>query len=344
MQMPRNSYIIFFLLLMSCSNDARKSTYFTYQGFGAGYPVTIEYENKAGDLSNQIKQLIFEIESAAWQGDSNSVVFKLNHKDSANIVATDHFIELFNIAKKFNKQTEGVIDPTLHPLLNYWGENDKKFKLLGETDSTIIDSLRKLTGFGKFILNKDRIIQSSSNVSLEFSQILSGYMIDKLANMFNQFSIQNLRIEINGTIYAKGVDKTNKNWTIGLDQPSDEITNRKLLALSNLNGQAVATAGSYRKYYSKESYRFSYTIDPVTGYPVQHSLIQVMVFAPTAVEAEVYAAAFLVMGIDKAKGFLLSQSKLQAYFITTNYKGEWNTYVTPQLSDELEWMKIENPI
>lgn len=341
----RNScYIAFFLILISCGHGTRKSTYFVYQGYAAGYPVTIEYENKAGDLSHQIKQLLVSIESAAWTGDSNSIVSKLNNHDSGVVEVNDYFAEMFGISAQYYKQTNGVIDPTLGPLLNYWGEDEGKFKIPAKTDSSVVDSLKRLTGINKYSLHNNRIASLSHSTVLHFDQLMSGYMVDKLAAMFNQYSINHYRIEVNGTIYAMGLDRESKSWLIGLDQPTDRIEDRKLLAMARLNNMAVASKGSYKKFYTKGDYRYPYIVDPKTGYPVQHSLIQVIVFAPTAVEAEVYANTFLVMGLDKSKGFLQAQSKIQAYFISANYKGEWITYVTPQLSDELEWMKIESPI
>lgn len=341
--MRKINWIICFLILISCGRGSQKLKYNLYQGYGAGFPITIEYDNKAGDLSQQITGLIMEIESSVWTDDSNSIIAKVNKHDSGVIKINSHFGDLLALSKSYYSQTERVIDPTTTPLLQYWGTHQVKFKLLSHTDSSTIDSLMKLKGLEKFIVNSNQEIQSPSSLIIDFKPILAGYMVDALVDLLQSYQVENFRVEVNGIILANGLDAAGKDWLVGLDLPTDKPNDRMLLALMKLNG-AVATGGSYREYYTKGGIKFPFIINPVNGYPVQHSLIQVMVFAESAVKAQAFAEAFMVMGMEKSKIFLQSQNNVSAYFIYANYKGEWNTYMSPQLKDQVEMMKIENPI
>ncbi len=85
--------------------------------------------------------------------------------------------------------------------------------------------------------------------------------------------------------------------------------------------------------------KLPYTIDPKSLYPVKHTLISAAVFAPTAAEAQAYANSFLVMGPEATKTFLISHPQLEVYLISTNYKGEWQTYLSESLSSRLEGVK-----
>ncbi len=82
-----------------------------------------------------------------------------------------------------------------------------------------------------------------------------------------------------------------------------------------------------------------FTIDPLTGYPVDHTLLMVSVFAPTCAEAEAYANAFMVMGPDKTKAFLNNHRNLGVYMISSNYKGEWITFMNDDLKEKMEFVK-----
>jgi thiamine biosynthesis lipoprotein len=98
-----------------------------------------------------------------------------------------------------------------------------------------------------------------------------------------------------------------------------------------LENRALATSGSYRKYREENGLRFSHTIDPLTGYPVQHSLLSVSVLAPDAATADGYATAFMVMGYEKALRYLESHPGLEAFFIVAGEAGAFTTHATPGL-------------
>jgi thiamine biosynthesis lipoprotein len=66
-----------------------------------------------------------------------------------------------------------------------------------------------------------------------------------------------------------------------------------------------------------------------------------MVFAPTCLEAEVYASAFMVMGPEQTKSFIQNHKELKVYLISTNYKGEWITYLSNHLEENIQKVKDE---
>ena len=76
----------------------------------------------------------------------------------------------------------------------------------------------------------------------------------------------------------------------------------------------MATSGDYRNSFEKDGIRYSHTIDPRTGRPVTHGLASVTVLHPSAMLADAWATALLVLGPER--GFELAQKNgLAAYFI-----------------------------
>jgi thiamine biosynthesis lipoprotein len=96
-----------------------------------------------------------------------------------------------------------------------------------------------------------------------------------------------------------------------------------------LNNQAISTSGNYRKFFIKDGIKYSHTIDPNTGYPVHHSLLSVSIIAPDCAAADAYATAFMVMGVERAKVFLKSHPKIEAYFIYSDSTNTNQVYYTP---------------
>ena len=77
----------------------------------------------------------------------------------------------------------------------------------------------------------------------------------------------------------------------------------------------MATSGNYRNFYYRDGQRFAHTIDPRTGYPVQHSVLSATVIAPTCMEADALATSIMVLGLDSARAMLATLPHVSAYLI-----------------------------
>ncbi len=74
------------------------------------------------------------------------------------------------------------------------------------------------------------------------------------------------------------------------------------------------------------------TINPHTGYPVQHSILSSTVLAPTCAMADAFATAFMVMGLDSAQAVLEAHPELQAYFICSTAEGGYSIHTSKNWS------------
>jgi thiamine biosynthesis lipoprotein len=80
-------------------------------------------------------------------------------------------------------------------------------------------------------------------------------------------------------------------------------------------GRGVVTSGNYRKYYEKDGKKYSHTIDPRNGYPVQHNLLSATLVAADATTADALATYCMVIGLEEAKAFIESEEDLEGYLI-----------------------------
>ena len=92
-----------------------------------------------------------------------------------------------------------------------------------------------------------------------------------------------------------------------------------------LKDKGIVTSGNYRKYIEKDGVRYSHSIDPKTGYPVEQSLLSATVIADNASWADCLATICMIVGKEKASKLLENQG-VEAYFIYVeggNIKTEW---------------------
>jgi thiamine biosynthesis lipoprotein len=136
-------------------------------------------------------------------------------------------------------------------------------------------------------------------------------------------------MDIGGEVLARGRKLKGEIWKVGIERPSDNAEyGEGLKAIVNLEDKALATSGNYRKFYEKDGIRYSHTIDPISGYPVQHSLLSVSVLADDCATADAYATACMVLGLEKSKELLKRNKRLEAYFIFSDKNGNLETYFT----------------
>jgi thiamine biosynthesis lipoprotein len=97
----------------------------------------------------------------------------------------------------------------------------------------------------------------------------------------------------------------------------------------------MATSGNYRNFYYKGGKKYAHTIDPKTGYPVQHNILSATVLANDCATADAYATSFMVMGLERAQLILERHPELMAYFIYSDEHGRNAVWFSPSLRDKI---------
>ena len=98
----------------------------------------------------------------------------------------------------------------------------------------------------------------------------------------------------------------------------------------------MATSGNYRKFYEKDGVKYSHTINPMTGFPVQNRLLSVTVISNKCSLADAYATAFMAMGVEQTKKFLKTvHDQLDVYLVYTDIDGSWKTYVSSGMQEKI---------
>ena len=134
----------------------------------------------------------------------------------------------------------------------------------------------------------------------------------------------NFLVEIGGENKAKGLNQDSLKWSIGLNTPKSDAALNDFILVLELSGQAVATSGNYRNFYTVDGKTYGHTINPKTGYPSLNELLSVSVVAEDCMSADAYATAFLAMGLEKAKLLVEEIDGAEACFFIEGEDGNIN--------------------
>lgn len=312
---------------IGCNGPTGNLMQVTGEAQGTSYNITYISKNKLA-LKPAIDSLLREIDSSLSTYLPVSLISRMNRTDTT-ARADRYFTDVFNKSIEVGNATAGLFDVTIAPLVNAWGFGPgTKINI----DSSIIDSLKLLVGYRMLQLQDGKLLKEKPGIQLDFNALAQGYSVDVIAAMLNDRGINNYLIELGGELKAHG-SKFGNSWKVGIDQPDSNMADgRKLEAVIELNDRALATSGSYRKYFTDNGQRYTHIIDPRTGYPIKQNLLSTTVLAQDAMTADAYATAFLVMGIDASSRFIADHPELylDAFFIY-DVGGAWKTFSTANI-------------
>lgn len=263
----------------------------------------------------------------------DSEISLFNQDSSKFIFKSVFFYPVLEKSQEIYQNTEGAFDPSIAPLINVWGFG--KNKNTTPPDSVQIDSLKKLIGLTNIEFDKKQVNKKIPQAQLDFSAIAKGYAVDIVAKLLDEKGITNYMVEIGGELICKGKNEEGKIWTIGVRNPRYKEEGEKA-AISNIKveNKAMASSGNYENFRVVKEQKFSHTISPFTGFPVEHSLLGATVFAQDCMTADAYATAFMVLGLEKGKEIAKKQN-LEVLLVYADKKGNLQTFLSSSLEKYL---------
>ena len=291
---------------------ARQQEYRHNEGFIFGTVYNLTYQADA-DLHESVVRALGKIDAEFSMFNEKSTISAINRGESPK--RSEMFEEVYKLAMDINADTEGAFDVTVAPLVNAWGFGFKNEKLPTPEQ---VDSLLAIRS------------------QMDFSAIAKGYGCDVAARVLREQGVKNFMVEIGGEVVTSGVNPQGEAWHIGVSRPEEGKMpdTSDLQAVVAVSDAALATSGNYRNFYYRGGRKYAHTIDPRTGYPVQHELLSATVFAPSCAMADAYATAFMVMGLEPAKKLLEKHPEMKAYLIYTDKDSSLREWVSPGLNVE----------
>ena len=274
--------------------------------FGTVYRLTYAADSS---LQAQVEQALQQVDREFSMFNEQSTVAAINRGEQPQLSAM--YQEVYQLAQQVSADTDGAFDITVAPLVNAWGFG---FKTEQMPTPEQVDSLLQIRS------------------QLDYSAIAKGYGCDVAARVLSQHGVSDYMVEIGGEVVTCGHNPKGEPWRVGVSKPTEnEDEAAELQAVLTVSNAAMATSGNYRRFYYKGGRKYAHTIDPRTGYPVQHELLSATVIAPTCAVADAYATAFMVLGLKEAQQLLQRHPEMKAYLIYTDQQGQLSVWHSEQL-------------
>ncbi len=239
-----------------------------------------------------------------------------------------YFHPVLKSSKHIYEQTSGAFDPSIGHLINAWGFGPGEPV---DLDSQAVDSLKRIVYFKNVEFDNSKVWKLIPELRLDFSAIAKGYGIDVVSEYLELNGVENYFVEIGGEIRCKGSNQEGVPWKIGIIDPQQGLPVGEPLLVAQIGDRAVATSANNFNYFERDGKRIVHTLDPISGYPVEHNLLSASVIADDCMTADGFATAFMVMGLESAKEVLAKNPDLDAILVFDNDSGGVDYFITENI-------------
>lgn len=296
--------------------------YYSIQGETMGTYYSIKYSDNLGrNLKPAIDSILIAINQSLSTYIPDSYISRLNanSKEKISMSLDRHFNTNYEEAIKVHRQTNGLYDPTIGAMTNYYGFGKDRRVLRENISAPTLDSLKSLVGLNKIEIEIKNdscfITKDNPNLQVDFSSIAKGYAVDQISQYLIQNGCQNHLVDIGGDGLAKGVNPSENIWSIGINKPLENGALNDFALVISVSNKGLATSGNYRNFYSAGTQKYAHTINPLSGLPEISTLLSVSVIADNCMMADAYATACMVMGLEKSQTLISSMDGIEACWI-----------------------------
>lgn len=284
------------------------------EAMGTYYRVTYVGEAIPG-LQAEIDSIFvaYNQELSAWVPGSKLNAFNAS-AEGIDLADTRHWLPNLEIARRIYEATDGAYDPTVAPLLRFWGFGTAEERTTADYDPAEVKAILETVGMDR-ITREGTFLRKQPGTELDLNASAKGYGVDLISDLLRGYARPDHLIDIGGE-FRSGGTKYGRAWRVAIRLPDEDrgkVASAGTLPLTDNRG--IATSGNYLDYYKVDGKTFSHTVNPKTGLTERNRLLSASVIAPDCATADAYATACMVVGPERALAIVENNPDLEGYFL-----------------------------
>ena len=258
-------------------------------------------------------------------GNPDSEVSAINTKGSGTL--SDDTKTILTEAMEIYRETDGLFDVTIYPLMQLWGFPTQEYHV--PTESELKEALAKVDA-SQIVIEGDQVTLGTGQ-QMDLGGIAKGYTSARIMEIYREYGITSGMVSLGGNVQTLGTRPDGKDWNIGIQNPDGQ--QGSLLAALPVENKAVITSGGYERYFEEDGNTYIHILNPKTGYPADSGLVSVSIISENGMLADALSTSLYLMGEEKAAEYWRTHA--DAFDMILEDK-DGTLYVTEGLSQEIQ--------
>lgn len=278
-----------------------------------------------GDTALKGAQSKMEELEALWSAtDESSEIYALNCSGGKTVTVSNETRDLLEFALSMADETDGVLDPSIYPVVLAWGFTTGENRIPREDE---LQTLLQDVGYERIEIEGNEVTVPKG-MKLDMGAVGKGCAGDVLTGILKEAGITSALLDLGGNVQVIGTKPDGSRWRLGLRNPFDA---EGYLGVIEIADAAVVTSGSYERYFiGKDGKRYGHIIDPATGYPAESGLASVTIVAKEGKLCDALSTSLFIMGREKAEAYWREHGGFDMILITD----EGELYITEGIADD----------
>ena len=252
----------------------------------------------------------------------SSLVSQINAAAGREWIEVDIETEqLFGLCDAIYQMTEGVLDPTILPLLQLW---NWKAEVPVVPGAEALAKARALIGWPKVQRRPGGIFLPQAGMALDFGGFGKEYAVDIVTQIAVDHGIADLLVDFGHDLRVLGHPPGRPAWHIGLEDPLRPGQSASSLAIRGSRG--IASSGDYLRCFHANGRRYGHIIDPRTGWPVSNGCLQATIVADTCLQAGVLSTSAFVLGVPKGINLIQDYPTAEGLLVTDRVRAQTRNF------------------
>ena len=285
------------------------------------YPPSTDMQNEeVMHLSETAFDAIDQLERhiSAWIPDSD--VSRVNqHAAEGPVTIRADLLEVLLSAQRYYKESDGVFDVTVGPLLDLWGFYKGQGHLPAEEEMK--EALAKV-GLNKVVVDEraETVRFTCPGMRLDFGGIGKGLALDRAAQILKQQGVKRAILHAGtSTVVGLGKPPDASGWTVRIRSPYNE--SKEHVDEVQISNESLSTSSSSEQFMELDGKKYSHIFDPRTGMPVEQGILSATAIAPTGTQSDALSTAFFVMGLEKTRSYCKAHPEVRAILVVPDGAG-----------------------
>ncbi len=278
-------------------------------------------------LADRALAVFHRVDSLMSNWTDDSEVARINREAGKAALSVEaETATVIEAALRIGAASGGAFDITVEPLVRLWGFLGGKPRL--PDSMAIAQTLLQVGQDGlSFEADTRRLRFESPGLRVDLGGIAKGHAVDAVHDSLRAVGIENALVNLSGNIRVLGQPPGRSHWRLGIRDPENRDRH---FASIDIDAGSVATSGDYEQFIARDGVRYGHILDPRNGRPAV-GLASVTVLAASAMTADAWATALIVMGPQAARQVAATRDDLTVMLLEMTEEGQGILWVESEV-------------